>query len=271
MDIGVIQGRLSEPVDGHIQEFPKDNWEIEFELLDSIGLTHIEWVITKKSFEGGVLDLDVSKYSDKISSICCDHLIDNRISDPGFLLFNLQPVCEFAIKNGIKTITIPLLEESSLCSDNLNDPQPEIGLFIESIHGFFNQNKLYETELEFLLEIENHMWLFDIFSNVRKGLFNFVYDTGNLTSIGIDHKEFINKYFDRINVVHLKDRTKDPIKTVEPFTGDTDFNNIFRELGYLEYKGKFTIQAARGETGKEVETIKDYKEKFKKLYDEKFV
>ena len=48
MNLGVIQGRLSEPVNGHIQEFPIA-WRKEFEFLDEYGLTHIEWLITKGS------------------------------------------------------------------------------------------------------------------------------------------------------------------------------------------------------------------------------
>ena len=46
--IGIIQGRLSEPKEG-FQECPED-WQREFLLLPSIGLTHIEWIITEKNY-----------------------------------------------------------------------------------------------------------------------------------------------------------------------------------------------------------------------------
>ena len=48
MNLGIIQGRLSLPVNGHIQEFP-NNWMDEFVILNECGLTHIEWLITKGS------------------------------------------------------------------------------------------------------------------------------------------------------------------------------------------------------------------------------
>ena len=50
MKLGIIQGRLSKPINGHIQEFPKETWENEFKLLNNLGLNHIEWIVTKKSF-----------------------------------------------------------------------------------------------------------------------------------------------------------------------------------------------------------------------------
>jgi hypothetical protein len=42
MKIGIIQGRLSEPLNG-FQECP-ENWKREFEILPDIGLSHIEWM-----------------------------------------------------------------------------------------------------------------------------------------------------------------------------------------------------------------------------------
>ena len=49
--IGIIQGRLSESINGHIQEFPYKTWEDEFNVLNKLGLTHIEWIITNSSFK----------------------------------------------------------------------------------------------------------------------------------------------------------------------------------------------------------------------------
>ena len=36
MKLGIIQGRLSKPINGHIQEFPKETWENEFKLLNNL-------------------------------------------------------------------------------------------------------------------------------------------------------------------------------------------------------------------------------------------
>jgi len=60
MKLGVIQGRLSKPIDGKIQEFPLDGWEKEFLILDDLKLNHIEWIITKKSFDEKFTNLKIN-------------------------------------------------------------------------------------------------------------------------------------------------------------------------------------------------------------------
>ena len=82
MKIGIIQGRLSRPIEG-FQECPV-NWQQEFSLLPELNLNHIEWIVTKKSFgTNPIFTDDVSRYS--ISSICADNLVDERIIDKKYL------------------------------------------------------------------------------------------------------------------------------------------------------------------------------------------
>ncbi len=76
MKLGIIQGRLSPPEDNHIQEFPI-HWEKEFALLQVLGLSHIEWIVTKGSWEyNPMLDDTVDLKGLPISSICVDAMID---------------------------------------------------------------------------------------------------------------------------------------------------------------------------------------------------
>ena len=82
MRIGIIQGRLSRPIEG-FQECPV-NWQQEFSLLPELNLNHIEWIVTKKSFgTNPIFTDDVSRYP--ISSICADNLVDERIIDKEYL------------------------------------------------------------------------------------------------------------------------------------------------------------------------------------------
>jgi hexulose-6-phosphate isomerase len=244
---GIIQGRLLPPVDGHIQEFPKDNWREEFDRLDELGLTHIEWIITKKSFEEGVLDLDIREYADRISSICCDNLIHKDIRDNRFLAEQLRPICDFAVKNGIGVIGIPLLEDSEVYYHNKR-------VIIDALAPY---GEVY-PELEFHFEMEAPV---DIATELVGACHNFffTYDTGNITSCGYDHSDYLQAMLPKIKNVHLKDRTRDPIATVEPGAGDTDFELIFDVLKKNNYICSLTIQTARGEDGKELETIKRHK------------
>lgn len=255
MKLGVLQGRLSEPIDNNIQEFPNKNWENEFLILNSLGLNHIEWIITKKSFQEKQFQKNVKKYSNLISGICCDHLINDKIVDIEFLEKNLTPICDWSLENNIFNINIPLLEESKI-----SDINQEI-----LIKNFSFFSKKYD-KLKFHFEIES-----DIQSclNLVKSNKNFylIYDTGNITSCGYDHEEWIIKGLKYIKNIHLKDRTKKPIKTVEPLTGDTNFKHIFDLLKNKNYNYLFTIQTCRGESGKEIQTIKKHIQIFKNIYD----
>jgi hypothetical protein len=49
MKVGIIQGRLSKPDNG-FQECPVD-WKKEFDLLETLNLNHIEWIVTKYLFK----------------------------------------------------------------------------------------------------------------------------------------------------------------------------------------------------------------------------
>ena len=117
MKLGVMQGRLSLPVDGHIQEFPI-HWMGEFMILQRSSLSHLEWLVTERSFiNNPILVPQYSLNHIPISSICADNLVNEKIADREFLFSNLIPICEGALKNGVPRITIPLLEDSSVEDD----------------------------------------------------------------------------------------------------------------------------------------------------------
>lgn len=252
MRIGIIQGRLSKPPsDGHIQQFP-ENWEKEFELLDDIGLTHIEWLVTSRCFPN-VLKLNAKKFSNKITSIGCDNLTNKNIGSKNFLDEQLEPICQFAIKNNITSITIPLLEDSKI--DNFVDK------FIKNIQIYSDKY----SNINFNFELESP---YEIAIELCKSKNNFylTYDTGNITACQYNHEEYIKNCFEFINTVHLKDKTINPVKNVEPGTGDTDFEVIFKTLNKYKYNGIFTLQTSRGKIGDEINTIKQHKNFFEELY-----
>ncbi len=252
MKIGIVQGRLSPPLNG-FQECPVD-WEREFRLLSDLKLDHIEWIVTKQSFETNpIFSEDLFFYN--ISSICADNLIDKRIIDTAFLFNNLQPICENAIKNRVDTITIPLLEESDVSDVTTRNA------FISNINRFA---LTYYPEILFSFEIESYE---EAISDVINSNDNFrlTYDTGNMTSLGISHEYYLDKFISKIDTVHLKDRNFDGM-TVSPGKGKTDFDFI---LNYLSMKKdiNYTIQTDRGESEKEVETIISHIKFFKSFTD----
>lgn len=257
MKIGIVQGRLLPPVDGHIQEFSKD-WKQEFENLGEVGINHVEWIITKKSFENNSFFTE-NLAGLPISSVCCDHIIDEKIVDFDFLCETLMPVCNAAERNGKIAIGIPLLEGSNMDSDTKREE------FIDSIgiisDLFPELNFFFETELSPKKTLE--------IIESRPNFF-VTYDTGNVTSYLQEHEEYITTLKDKIVNVHLKDRTYQA-KTVLPFTGDTDFKLIFKLLKKIGYNGLYTLQIARGESGNEKQHIAEYKKRFEELHAELFV
>ena len=253
MKIGIIQGRLSKPDNG-FQDCPKD-WKREFELLKKLNLNHIEWIVTSESFKSNPIFFeDVSGYS--ISSICADNVVDNNIVNRDFFFTNLNPLCEAALKNNIKNVTIPLLEDSDM-SDN-SKRKIFRSLLSELSTKYGNLNFSIEAELipEKLLDI------LSLGDNITV-----TYDTGNITSCRIDHKKYIHLLGDKIKNVHLKDRTYEA-KTVRPPPGDTNFDLIFKSLSLINYDGIFTIQTAREEYGQEEKTIFNHKIIFEEIYNE---
>ena len=58
------------------------------------------------------------------------------------------------------------------------------------------------------------------------------------------------------------------LETVEPTKGDTDFNLIFKCLKKINFDGLYTLQTARMEDGKEIETIKRHKKIIEGIYND---
>ena len=90
----------------------------------------------------------------------------------------------------------------------------------------------------------------------------------NITSFGVDHEIYIDSLRKNIKQVHIKDRIVNPLETVEPTTGDTDFKLIFNCLKQINYDGLYTLQTARGTIGDEVRTIKKHKKIIEGIYND---
>ena len=253
MKIGLIQGRLLPPVDGHIQEFPR-RWQEEFKIAEELGFGHIEWIITSRSFKDNPIFFeDCKKYN--ISSLCADNLVSDHFLDDIFLRDNLDPICAAAEKNNIHWLTIPLLEESNISDDKKRE------IFKAKINEYSNRYPYLNFSFEAEAKPED---ILDIVEEREN--FWITYDTGNITSEGLDHRDYILKTHKKINNVHLKDRTFDA-QTVPPLSGDTDFDLIFNILSEVKYTGPYTIQTARGESGLETKTMKQHKSIFERIYN----
>jgi|ETNvirnome_6_100_1030635.scaffolds.fasta_scaffold01283_4 hexulose-6-phosphate isomerase len=240
MKLGIIQGRLSAPTEG-FQECPR-LWQREFFHLLSLELDHIEWIITKNSFNTNpFFSYDLSGYP--IHAVCADNLVDERIDNLNFMEENLDPICKAAVANDVEFVTIPLLESSSVVNADKR------AAFKQVLTRFTTKYPGLKFSLEAELEAEKLLELLTDDESVY-----ITYDTGNITSCGFNHEEYIRLLSDRFSNVHLKDRTLDA-KTVPPGTGDTNFRLIFDSLRSVNYSGVFTMQTARECEGEELQTV----------------
>jgi sugar phosphate isomerase/epimerase len=260
MKVGIIQGRLSMPSKGKIQEFPTETWKDEFETIKELGLDGIEWILTSDQFLNNPLltELDLPK---EILSICVDNIVNAKISDSHFVYENLVPVLNKMIDINVKKIVVPLLEDSNVNDEKLRKK------FIENISQIADQYPEVEFCFEFETKIEIIMEILESRDN-----FYLTYDTGNFTSFygkSVDHKFLINLFGKKIKNVHIKDR--DYNGNTKPFGfGNTDFDIIFetlKEIGYIE---NFILQLSRGENGRETDYIKNIYKIIKNQLNEKY-
>ena len=88
--LGVMQGRLSPPINGKIQAFPVQTWQLEFQTAYNLELGGIEWTIDSHNFWGHPL-IDIQK-SHLVQNL---HIYDRHFDAVSELLhkepLNIQP------------------------------------------------------------------------------------------------------------------------------------------------------------------------------------
>lgn len=255
MIFGILQGRLSKPVNGKMQEFPSQNWGDEFKNLPEIDLMGIEWIITPEN------NLSNPFFTEKILpknilSVCVDTMVSNSFNKLEFLNENLIPVLDRMVELKLSKIVIPLLENSSIEEKNVRH------VFLKN---FIPISEKYPN-IDFCFEFEcNQDIIMDVVS--RKDNFYITYDTGNFTSTykeKINHKELIEFFGSKIKNVHLKDRKYNG-QTKHFGFGDTNFKLVFDTLKNINYTDNIILQLARDNDGDEINYIKTTYNKIKKL------
>jgi len=247
--IGLMQGRLSSPIDGRIQAFPVNNWKDEFEKASEIGFDCIEWVFDTLSpnpilNKAGIKKIDQlsSEFDISVNSLCADFFMVQKLFDlpQDEIISNLdilKNLIESCSELGICILEIPLVDSSSIKNELF---QKELTDNLQKILPVAEKNHVIltlETDLppqkfrSLLLDLENPY----IGAN---------YDIGNSTSLGYDlisEFENIGKW---IKNIHIKDRIKNGY-TVPLGSGDTNFELFFSLLSKINYSNDLIIQGAR--------------------------
>ncbi len=130
--LGIMQGRLSPPVNNQIQAFPGDKWRDEFPICKKLGLGCMEWIFEYKTMQSNPFYTDdgikeIKKVSDlynvRIGSLLADYFMEKKlfgvesseIKKSVEMLFFIIDQCK---KCNIPVIEIPLVDSSAIRTKN---------------------------------------------------------------------------------------------------------------------------------------------------------
>ena len=278
-NIGIMQGRLTEPKDRGIQFFPFENWKNEFKVAKELGLQEIEWIFDYENYmsnplwseEGCEQILEAIKETNiQVRSICWDYFMrrpffkekegerEKRYKENVDIF---KRVMMNASKLGAHLIEIPLVDDSSIAGE---EERTLVIQYIQVLAGECEKKNMaigLETDLpapdfrKLLLEIN----CCNVWAN---------YDSGNSSGLGYNHEEELQSLNSSVYNVHIKDRKKGGT-TMPLGSGSADFDSVFLNLKKIGYQGSFILQAARGEDGteksnieKQVQFVKQYLKKY---------
>jgi hexulose-6-phosphate isomerase len=263
--LGIMQGRLSKSLNGKIQEFPKDCWEIEFELANDLGLGAIEWTLDYADYklnpifnvkEQTKIKRLQDRYSIKIPSITLDCFVEapfykyNELnglkSDIGDLLWiaeNLQNL-------EVNILVLPVVAESGVFTEAY------LSKLIECLNSI--EKQLSKTKKQIAIECEFNLdYMRTLLGALNPDYFGINFDMGNSASLGHKPEVELSVCSGRIINVHIKDRLLGG-HTVKLGSGAVNFQKIAELLNDQGYAGNMILQAARDFDLDEKELIASY-------------
>ncbi len=264
---GIMQGRLTPPKGRGIQFFPFDYWDKEFAVCKRLGLDEIEFIFDYDNYEENPLWTEegtdrvaslIKETGVKIKSLCFDYFMRRpfykyaqserqavREENKAFLLRMFEAMDRL----GGELIEIPAVDDSSLKSDEEKDIYRE---FLKEILAATDEKYHHiRIGLETDLKVRDFVDFIDSVGDQRLGA---NYDSGNSSGLGYDLYEEVTGLRHRIFNIHIKDRVYKGT-TVALGTGSADFDALFKGLKEIGYDQSFIIQAARGDEGREEDTI----------------
>lgn len=247
---GVVQGRLVPAEDGKIQSFPS-TWEKEHEIAASLGIEHIEWIVTNKSIKDGHPLLNDKKFDRcgvRISAICADWLVDGDEKPLDGFLTKFALMHEAAKRNDCM-LTLPLMQDASLDRDYKK--------WVKIIPGLCELSSVS-------INLESDANVGKMLGLIRLGNFVTTLDIGNFVRDGIKFDNFISynqpggSVTGNVRTIHIKDYSKKLKTSVALGTGNADLKGLGRAIkdGVFPLLENITFQTARADDCNEVELYK---------------
>jgi len=262
--IGFMQGRLSDVIDGVIQEFPRNSWEDEFQIANEIDIHTMEWTLDQKDLHRNPLLTETGRK--RILQLCHKHaMFIPSLTGDCFMQYpfwkaegalQTELLADFLaiikacgiLKIGI--VIIPLVDNGRLATLEQEDVLVSILNKHTSVLRDLNVKIAFESDF-------SPQELRRFIDRLDPGSFGINYDIGNSAALGfIPKQEFFN-YGDRIINVHVKDRPLGST-TVPLGDGDADFESVFDHLVKHNYTGNYILQTARDGAGRHAQVISEY-------------
>ncbi|MEQ9728061.1 TIM barrel protein [Pseudomonas sp. WHRI 8822A] len=253
MDIGFMQGRLCDRVDGKIQAFPWLNWEKEFPLAQQLGMSLMEWTLDQERlYENPLMTVSGRQ---RIRELSLQHGVrvlsltgDCFMQAPFFkasgavreeLLRDLHAIVQACADLGMRYLLIPLVDNGSLTSAAEEDA------LLDGLLPLRERLTAAKLKIVFESDFEPER-LARFIARFPEGAFGLNYDIGNSAALGYSASQEIASYGHRIDNVHVKDRILGGT-TVPLSTGNANFPEVFRALHAVGYEGDFILQTARAD------------------------
>lgn len=265
-NIGFMQGRLCDRVDGKIQAFPWRDWESEFPSAAAIDLHLMEWTIDQERlYENPLMTADGQK---RIRELCRNHDIsigsltgDCFMQAPFWKVAgedrtNLQrdflAIGSACAQVGIQMMVVPLVDNGRIDTSEQEDVL--VKFLLEQ------QQFLRDTNLQVIFESDfKPAELARFINRLPVEQFGINYDIGNSAALGFNPTGEFAAYGSRVVNVHVKDRvlggTTVPLKT-----GSADFDAVFTALARQNYGGNYILQTARAVDGNHAEVLAAYRD-----------
>lgn len=266
IQMGFMQGRLCQQVDGKIQAFPWRDWEVEFPAAAAIDLYLMEWTLDQERlYENPLL---TKSGQSTILALCKEHdLSIPSLTGDCFMqapLWKAQGAQRIALERdfveiakgcaavGITMLVVPLVDNGRLES---TDQEDDLVNFLENQVDFLAANRLkvvFESDY-----VPQELARF--ISRLNPDFFGINYDIGNSAALGFNPQEEFSAYGQRVINVHVKDRVLGGT-TVPLGTGSANFDAVFAALAQINYRGNFILQTARAEDGKHANALCTYRD-----------
>lgn len=262
--IGFMQGRLCERVDGKIQAFPWRDWESEFPAAAAIDLHLMEWTLDQERlYENPLMTADgqeiirglCQQYNVSIPSLTGDCFMQAPFwKTSGNARTNLQSdflaIGRACAAVGIRMIVVPLVDNGRL---ETREQENTVVDFFLGHHAFLAE---YQLKVIFESDFPPHE-LARLIARLPAERFGINYDTGNSAALGFNPVEEFAAYGVRVVNVHIKDRVLGGT-TVPLDKGSADFDAVFSALAKQKYEGNFILQTARALDGNHAEVLRTY-------------